>query len=109
MEETCSLRPLFIPLKKKHYEDFSDGIKTEELRLYGKRWNERTCIVGRSVILSNGYGKRKRMTGKIWRFKKQHGSVFGSTYKAAIIDCYGTLDIWIAVISITGLPPKPWA
>jgi hypothetical protein len=89
-------RPLFVPLRAEYFDAFADGSKREELRLYGPRWNERTCAVGREVVLSKGYGKQHRMTGRILRFKKQHGTTFGSTYQKAILDCYGTLDVWIA-------------
>jgi hypothetical protein len=94
------MKPLFIPLKSEYYNAFADGSKCEELRRYGPRWNEKTCTVGRDVILSKGYGKSQRMSGSVWRFKKQHGSTFGSTYKRAILDLFGTLDIEIACISI---------
>ena len=97
------MKPLFIPLKTEYYESFKDGTKTKELRAYGPRWNHETCKEGRSVILSKGYGKQNRMKGRIWKFKKQHGSLFGSTYKAAIKAVYGTLDIDIACISINEL------
>ncbi len=93
--------PLFIPLKTEFFRVFKSGQKTEELRAYGPRWNENVCEPGRLVLLSHGYGKRERLTGRIWKFKKQHGSTFGSTYQAAIQKCFGTLDIWIACISIT--------
>jgi hypothetical protein len=91
---------LFVPLMTRYYEAFERGDKTEELRLYGPRWNEKTCQVGREVTLSKGYGKKHRLHGRIWKFKRQHGSTFGSTYKAAILDRYKTLDVWIACISI---------
>lgn len=94
------MKPLFIPLKTKYFEAFASGEKTEELRLYGPRWNEKTCKPGREVILSKGYGKNARMNGRVWKFKKQHGSTFGSTYKQAILEVYGTLDVQIACISI---------
>jgi len=97
------MKPLFIPLKTEHYEAFECGSKTEELREYGPRWNETTCQAGREVILSKGYGKHKRMKGKIWKFKKQHGSTFGSGYKYQIKQVYGTLNIWIACISVIEL------
>ena len=97
------MKPLFVPLKTEYFEAFMSGDKTEELRAYGPRWNERTCQIGREVVLSKGYGKQNRMAGKIWRFKKQHGSLFGSGYRAAILDVFGTLDIDIACISITSL------
>jgi hypothetical protein len=99
------MKPLFIPLKTEYYEAFEGGTKTEELRVYGPRWNHDTCRQGREVILSKGYGKQNRMKGRIWKFKKQHGSLFGSTYKAAIQAVYGTLDVDIACISITDLEP----
>jgi len=91
---------LFVPLMARYYEAFERGDKTEELRLYGPRWNERTCRVGRAVTLSKGYGKKHRLHGTIWKFKRQHGSTFGSTYKAAILERYKTLDVWIACISV---------
>jgi len=99
------MKSLFIPLKTEYYEAFESGDKDEELRAYGPRWNHETCKEGREVILSKGYGKKNRMKGVIWRFKKQHGSLFRSTYKAAILAVYGTLDIDIACISITDLTP----
>lgn len=92
--------PLFIPLKAPYFDAFKDGSKTEELRRYGPRWNDSTCTIGRPVTLSRGYGKAHRMTGTIRKFRKQHGSTFGRTYKAAILAVFGTLDIDIACISI---------
>lgn len=99
------MKPLFIPLCTEPFERFADGSKGDELRLYGPRWNEETCTVGREVVLSKGYGKHARMKGRIWKFKRQHGSLFGSTYKEAIKRHYGTLDIDVAVISITDIEP----
>ena len=105
MEQAGVVKPLFIPLKAEYYDQFATGEKRDELRLYGPRWNERTCPVGRPVILSRGYGKQHRLRARIWRFKRQHGSTFGSTYSAAILTCHGTLDIDIAVISLTDIAP----
>lgn len=62
------LKPLFIPLKRKYFEEFRDGSKTTEYRLLGSRWNANTCRVGRPVILSLGYGKRHRLNGTISSF-----------------------------------------
>jgi len=94
------MKPLFVPLKTEYWQQFRDGSKRDELRLYGPRWNERTCEVGREVTLSKGYGKHGRMSGRVRAFKRQHGSLFGSTYRAAIQAVYGTLDVEIACISI---------
>lgn len=106
------MRLLFIPLKGEYFDQFASGAKRDELRLYGPRWNERTCAIGRAVTLSRGYGRRHRLTGTIWTFKKQHGSTFGSTYRAAIERLYGTLNVQIACIGISlsqerETPPAP--
>jgi hypothetical protein len=100
-----TLKPLFIPLKSEFFEAFKNGSKTEELRRYGLRWNHDTCPIGRTVILSKGYGKQNRLQGTIWGFKKQRGDLFGSAYKKQIEAVFGTLDIDIACISITDLEP----
>jgi hypothetical protein len=60
--------PLFIPLKAEYYREFACGMKTTEYRLYGPRWNERTCVIGRPVTLSLGYGKRERLRGTVAGF-----------------------------------------
>jgi len=99
-------KPLFIPLKTAHFEAFKYGNKRDELRKWGAGWNDQTCKIGRPVTLSKGYGKHDRLSGTITGFKKQHGTTFGSTYRAAIQDCYGTLDLWIACITID-LSPTP--
>ena len=100
------MKALFIPLKTEFFEAFKSGEKTEELRRDGPRWNEKTCLIGREVVLSKGYGKHERLKGRIWKFKKQHGSTFGSSYKKAILDAYSTLDIIIACISIKDIKPS---
>ncbi|OPY70470.1 MAG: hypothetical protein A4E62_01557 [Syntrophorhabdus sp. PtaU1.Bin002] len=66
-----TLKPLFIPLKREHFEAFENGTKTTEFRQYGPRWNERTCVVGRPVVLSLGYGKQRRLEGLITAFSKK--------------------------------------
>lgn len=98
-------KPLFIPLKTEYYEAFKNGTKTEELRKLGPRWNEKTCGVGRDVILSKGYGKQNRMKGIIWKVEIKNGSMFGTTHKTGIEAVYGTLDIWIICISIRDIKP----
>lgn len=94
------MKPLFIPLKTEYYNRFKDGSKRSELRLYGARWNENTCKVGRKVVLSKGYGKQARMPGIIKEFLVRDANTFGSTYKQSILNLYGTLDKPIAEIRI---------
>lgn len=64
------MKPLFIPLKTEHYEAFERGEKTIEYRQYGSRWNEETCLIGRGVTLSKGYGKQNRSYGFINGFSR---------------------------------------
>ena len=59
------MKALFIPLKGEFFDAFAQGEKRTEYRLRGKRWNLDTCALGRPVILSRGYGKAKRLKGRI--------------------------------------------
>lgn len=79
-------KPLFIPLKTEYYNAFAQGVKDTEYRLYGPRWNERTCFIGRKVVISKGYGKANRLTGRIIGFRVK---LVGS---ADWIACYGKPD-----------------
>lgn len=79
------MKSLFIPLKTEFYEGFRDGTKTEEYRCYGPRWNERTCFVGRTVVLSKGYGKANRMNGRVVGFTVSSEPTKSEAWKT----CYG--------------------
>lgn len=59
------MKALFIPLAGQYYDQFEDGSKDTEYRAFGPRWNFNTCTPGREVILSRGYGKKKRMHGVV--------------------------------------------
>ncbi|OPY72466.1 MAG: hypothetical protein A4E63_01209 [Syntrophorhabdus sp. PtaU1.Bin050] len=93
------MKPLFIPLKREHFESFESGAKTTEFRQYGPRWNERTCIVGRPVILSLGYGKQRRLKGVITAFSKKPilksrcGVLFWSLYGTDALGPVAEIDI----------------
>ena len=56
---------LFVPLVRQHFDDFKSGAKKEEFRSFGPRWNRTTCRIGRKVVLSLGYGKGNRLTGRV--------------------------------------------
>jgi hypothetical protein len=49
------MKPLFVPLMTRYFREFESGQKRVEYRRYGLRWNERTCVPGRPVVLSHGY------------------------------------------------------
>lgn len=85
------MKPLFIPLKGEFYDQFESGQKDTEYRPFGPRWNERTCPVGREVVLSRGYGKARRLQGTVKHFSistviTQTGlwrSIYGTRHKYA--------------------------
>ena len=90
-------KPLFIPLKTEYYQAFVLGEKDTEYRKYGPGWNERTCWVGRPVVISKGYGKQNRTCGVIRSFAIIDGS---SIPGDSVEKCYGTNDIQLAAIGI---------
>lgn len=87
---------LFIPLKTEYFEAFANGSKDTEYRPYGPRWNERTCRVGRPVVLSKGYGKRQRLRGVVVGFARMRTS----RPSAAWEKCYGSREADMACIGI---------
>ena len=78
-------KPLFIPLKREFFEAFASGTKAEEYRLEGPRWNARTCAIGRPVVLSLGYGKARRLSGRVVGYR----SSIEATQTEAWRNCYG--------------------
>ena len=85
---TKTSKPLFIPLKTEFFEAFENGTKDTEYRLYGPRWNERTCVVGREVVLSHGYGNKRRLRGIVAGFEIS----WEPTKTEAWQKCYGGKD-----------------
>ncbi len=63
-----NVKPLFIALKAEFFDAFEKRVKRVEYRKRSKQFNGQTCFVGRDVILSRGYGKARRLTGKIVSF-----------------------------------------
>lgn len=81
-------KPLFIPLKREFFAAFERGEKDTEYRIYGPRWNEVTCAIGREVVLSCGYGKHRRLRGRVVGFETS----FAETKTEAWKRCYGERD-----------------
>jgi len=90
------MTPLFIPLKREYFEAFERGEKIEEFRPYGPRWNEQTCPVGRQVVLSLGYGKQRRLFGRVVGFRKDEQPQL----RPAWVHCYGDKHAVAACIKI---------
>lgn len=89
-------KAIFLPLKTEYYDAFADGRKDTEYRPYGIIWNERTCRVGRAVVLSKGYGKQSRLRGVVVGFERQRTS----RPSAAWVACYGSRECDMACIQI---------
>ncbi|MFZ5698756.1 MAG: hypothetical protein ACOY9J_08610 [Pseudomonadota bacterium] len=62
------MKPLFIPLKSEYFDAFARGEKTTEYRRWSARWCATSCVIGREVILSKGYGNKYRLRGVITSF-----------------------------------------
>ncbi len=75
-------KPLFLPLKREFFEAFDRGTKHTEFRQFGPRWNLLTCVVGRDVVLSLGYGKQRRLRGVVTDFRVDHNPEFIEGWKA---------------------------
>ena len=89
--------PLFVPLKRRYFEAFERGEKTEEFRVYGPRWNERTCEIGRPVVLSLGYCVARRLRGRVVSFRRDRHPFLIPGW----LDCYGRqLGVAAACIGI---------
>lgn len=90
------MNPLFIPLKSEFFEAFCDGSKDTEFRLYGPRWNERTCPLGRPVTISKGYGVKHRRTGLVIGFETSDEPTKTEAWRK----CYGANNSKAACIRI---------
>lgn len=90
------MKALFIPLKSEFFEKFKSGEKDTEFRVYGPRWNCRTCIKGRKVTLSKGYGKQNRLHGVIVDFMPS----YQATLRPDFVACYGAGKTLAACITI---------
>ncbi len=86
-------KPLWIPLRREWFIAFRDGGKGHEWRLYGPRWNEDSCFIGRPVTLSLGY-TRTRLSGVVVSFDRRRAVA------PAVAELYGK-GTMCAVIGIT--------
>ena len=94
------MKPLFVPLKTVFFNRFALGLKEDEVRLYGARWNTNTCTLMRAVTLSKGYGKKFRLTGRITKVTVCKGMDAPEQYHEGIKLCYGDLSKLVIVIGI---------
>lgn len=85
-------KPLFIPLRREHFEAFRSGAKREEYRKPGGRWNARTCRPGRAAVLSLGYGKKDRLAARVAHFRIAWVCALPSAVRATIQAIYGPIE-----------------
>lgn len=92
--------PLFVPLRKEFYEAFLLGTKQMELRRYGPRWNERTCVVGRAVTLSQGYGRRHRHAARLVKFERRPWADLNLVTQRTLQRLYGPGGFDVACLTL---------
>ena len=56
---------MFVPLKSEHFDNFVNGSKRYEIRACSRGFTEKFVYEGRRVVLSDGYGKQRRLEGNI--------------------------------------------
>ena len=93
-------KPIFLPLNSDHFYSFGSGLKDTEYRLYGPRWNENTCTIGRPVTISKGYGKHDRLAGTVVSFDRKKLNELPDYDQAAVRAIYGDNPGDIACIGI---------
>jgi hypothetical protein len=100
-------KPLFIPLNAKHFNRFAEGGKREEFRLAGGRWNTSTCWPGRSVVLSYGYGKQRRLLARIKAVRLVFSHLLPPADCEALRQIYGPGNHRILAIELDEIRPAP--
>lgn len=92
-------KPLFIPLRARHFADFEAGTKIVEYRQHKRQWNLGNVRVGRRATLSLGYNGGKRLYGVVTSADVRHSSTLPEYDRAAVLECYGG-DVELICIGI---------
>jgi len=83
---------MFIPLRRKYFEQFLAGTKRIEYRLHGPRWNERTAWIGRPVTLSLGYSGA-RLSARVVAFAVVQGSTLADPEPYSSDDMLAAIEL----------------
>lgn len=86
------MKPLFVPLKRQYFEQFANGTKRTEYRLYGPRWHEGTVVPGRPVTLSLGYSGA-RLSGVVVKMRKIKNTITDLFPRGAYLCAIDITDI----------------
>ena len=92
-----------MPLKRKFFDCFEEGSKDTEYRPFGPRWNFDTCAIGRPVVLSCGYGKKRRLSGVVARVRRDENAVTLPGWR----ECYGDRFDAVCCITVANIRPLP--
>lgn len=92
-------KPYFCPLKKEFYLKFENGEQDCEIRPNNHRgWNRKNIYPGRELTVSNGYGKKNRLTFKIVGVVATNGSwpdCVPEWHRSACEAIYGEQESWL--------------
>lgn len=98
-------KPLFMPLKAEYFDAFADGTKTIEYRKSGGKWNAKNCTIGRSVTLSSGYGKAKRLSATISSYSEKLPNELGADYNKWAVACDTSANEKVVCIEMIDIKP----
>lgn len=101
------MKPLFIPLFTRYFEQFERGEKHMEYRRPGGPFNPGTCYPGRLVTLSCGYGAHRRLQGKITFAENRDVHELNSADRRDIQALFGPLCKTVFCIGIEIITKEP--
>ncbi len=81
------MKPAFIPLIGKYFDQFDAGTKDRELRRVGRQWQAKNFPVGRQVTLSRGYNG-KRLAAVVIEAKEVSQTALFPDEQVAVKGCY---------------------
>jgi hypothetical protein len=93
------MKPYFLPIKKEYYNKIESGVQRSEIRPNNHRgWNVKNIYPGRSINISCGYGKQKRMLRTVWNTIVTHDlrlEDISEEHIKAVESIYGARDSWL--------------
>lgn len=91
-----NLKPVFLPLKRKYWEQFRDGESSVEYRKLGHRWREKAFPSGRGVILSCGYSG-PRLLARVRSCSVVNSSNIDGGDGLSVVELYGANVLVLAI------------
>ena len=91
---------LEIKVFEKYFEQWIDRKKKYEMRIYGEKWNEKTCRVGKKAIIRCGSKGLSSVSGVISGFSVVEACDLPQSDQDTIKEIWGTIDLTMACIEI---------